>query len=163
VRRFLIALALLLPQAAPVLSAQDTAPVQATAEDFLRAKTRNLPGEVVITVEPPTNRNKLAPCQAFEAFQPTGARAWGRTTVGVRCVAGAHWSLYLQARVKVVADYLVAAHPLVPGQALRREDLASRNGDLTQLPEGTLTDPEQALGRLTSSNIAQGQPLLADQ
>jgi flagella basal body P-ring formation protein FlgA len=163
VRRFLISLALLLPQPALVLAVQDPAPVQAAAENFLRAKTRDLPGQVSISVEPPVAQNKLAPCQAFEAFQPSGARAWGRTTVGVRCVAGANWSLYLQARVKVLADYLVAAHPLAPGQPLRMEDLSSRQGDLTQLPEGTLTDPEQALGRLTSSNISQGQPLRADQ
>lgn len=137
--------------------------MKAAAEAFLRTQTKGLPGEVTVSVEAPHVGNSLQACTAFEVFLPPGARAWGKTNVGVRCVSGANWSLYLRARVKVMAPYLVAAHALTPGQPLRQEDMASQKGDLTQLPAGTLTDPNQALGKLPGYGIQSRQPLRADQ
>ena len=156
-----LALILFLPALA--LAVQDPTPVKAAAEDFLRAQTRDLPGEVSISVDPPMARNNLQACDAFEGFLPAGAKAWGRITVGVRCVAGASWSLYLRARVKVMGEYLVAAHALAPGQTLGPEDVVSRKGDLTLLPGGFLTDPMQLRGKQAGFNIASGQTLRADQ
>ena len=40
-----------------------------------------------------------------------GTRAWGRFSVGVRCDSPVTGTAYLQARVAVVADYLIAARP----------------------------------------------------
>jgi len=162
VSRFSIACGFLLLSSC-ALATQEPAPVKAAAEEFLRTQTKGLPGEVTISVEAPHADNSLQACTAFEAFLPQGARAWGKTNVGVRCVAGANWSLYLRARIKVMAPYLVAAHALTPGQALRQEDIATQKGDLTQLPTGTLTDPNQALGRLPGYGIQSRQPLRTDQ
>ena len=92
----------LLPLA--VLAHQDPEPVKAALEEFLRVQTRGLPGTVTFHVNGIDSANNLPPCEAFELFLPTGARLWGRTTVGVRCAAGANWSLFVKVQVKVEGD-----------------------------------------------------------
>ncbi|MDD5298551.1 MAG: flagellar basal body P-ring formation chaperone FlgA [Rhodocyclaceae bacterium] len=159
--RSALCLALILPTLA--LAVQDPLFVKTAAEDFLRTQTKDLPGEINISVEAPSAGNKLQACNTLEAFLPPGSRAWGRTTVGIRCVEGASWSLYLRARVQVTGDYLVTTHALAPGQALGTEDVTTRKGELTQLPAGILTDPKQVQGKQASVSVPSGQALRADQ
>ncbi|RAE77565.1 flagellar basal body P-ring formation protein FlgA, partial [Burkholderia multivorans] len=63
------------------------------------------------TVAPAFPRG-LAACTTLEPFLPTGARLWGRTTVGVRCAGERPWTVYLQAKVTVHATYYVAARQI---------------------------------------------------
>jgi flagella basal body P-ring formation protein FlgA len=62
-----------------------------------------LPGEVSVKVGAVDPRTALAACPAPEAFLQPGARAWGKTTVGVRCTAPSSWTMYIQAQVNVKA------------------------------------------------------------
>ena len=55
-------------------------------------------------------------------FMPTGARLWGRTTVGVRCAGERPWTIYLQARVSLHATYYLAARALALADVPRNED-----------------------------------------
>jgi hypothetical protein len=75
-----------------------------------------------------------------------GTRAWGRINVGVRCVAGATWTLYLPARVRIEGNYLVASRALGRGQIIAEGDYGFMRGDLTELPPNILTDPQQLDG-----------------
>jgi flagella basal body P-ring formation protein FlgA len=93
---------------------------------------------------------------------PTGAKPWGRTNVAVRCQLEQSWSIFLPVHIRVVTDYLVAARPLAQGQTVTAGDLARREGDLSDLPTGVLTDERQAVGRTASMSIAAGRPLRAD-
>ena len=68
----------------------------------------------------------------------------------------------MRATVKVVADYVVSAKPLTQGQLLTAADLTTLKGDLTQLPPGIITDPNQAFGRTMASSIPLGSPLRQD-
>lgn len=135
---------------------------EARAHELLRQHTAGLPGEVSITVHPLDPNSQLPACAALEAFLPTGTRAWGRISVGVRCDSPVVWTAYLQAQVAVEADYLVAARPLRAGQVLGPGDYASRRGDLTALPDNTLTDASQVGGHLTRIAVAAGQALRGD-
>lgn len=135
---------------------------EARAHELLRQHTAGLPGEVAITVHPLDPNSQLPACAALEAFLPAGTRPWGRISVGIRCDSPVSWTAYLQAQVAVTADYLVAARPLRAGQVLGPDDLLSRRGDLSALPENTLTDITQAAGHHTRFAIATGQPLRGD-
>ncbi len=165
-RRALPVLALLAALPGPAITAahaqQAAGAVEARVRDFLQAQAAGLPGEVRIQVSPLDPNNQLPACAALEPFLPAGTRAWGRISVGVRCDSPVTWTAYLQAQVSVVADYLVAARPLRAGQIVGPADLGQRRGDLTALPDNTLTDPTQASGHNTRIAIAAGAPLRGD-
>jgi flagellar basal body P-ring formation protein FlgA len=148
--------------AAPPGPIQSGALVQSTAETFVRRETAHLGGTVVVTVSPPDARLRLAACEQLEAFAPPGSRLSGRTTVGVRCNAPAHWQVLLPANVQITATYFVAAHTLQGGHPISLEDLLPRQGDIGQLGVDVITDPDQAIGLLVAGGIAAGQALRAE-
>jgi flagella basal body P-ring formation protein FlgA len=141
---------------------QELPPVTKVVEDFLRIQTQGLPGEVSFTIGNLDPNNQLTPCNSFDVSLPPGTRAWGRTHIAVRCLAPENWSLFVAVQVRVTADYLVAAHPLVQGQTVVAADLVRQRGNLAELPAGILTEETQAIGRTASLSILAGRPLRAD-
>lgn len=151
--------ATLLVAAGPVGARQDPDAVRRVVEEFLRVQTVGLPGSVSFQVGAIDPHNNLAPCPRLEAFLPTGARHWGHTTVGVRCHGDDGWSIFVPARVRVLAPVLVAARSLAPGAILSDGDLAERQSDLGEMPAGVLTDRRQALGHRLTIGLPAGRPL----
>lgn len=153
------------PQAAaqpgPLPGQQDPEAIHAAALAFLQQQAVGLPGKVDITVAAAFPRG-IAACSSLEPFMPTGARMWGRTTVGVRCAGGRPWTIYLQAHVSLHATYYLAARAMGPGEVLTAADLVARDGDLTGLPQAIVTDPSQAVGSVSLTRIAAGMPLRID-
>ncbi|SEK70498.1 flagellar basal body P-ring formation chaperone FlgA [Nitrosovibrio tenuis] len=147
---------------APMSAKQDLGLVQETAENFLRAQSAGLPGQVEIVLGPVDARISLPTCAALEASLAPGSRAWGNTTVIVRCATLNPWTVYVRATVKVMAAYVVSAKPLTQGHILTAADLTMRSGDLSQLPTGVITNPDQAFGRTLAANLAFGSPLRKD-
>ena len=152
--------------AAPVALAQggarqDGAALRALAESYLQAQSAGLPGAVTVRLGAVDPRLSLAACPAPEAFQQPGARPWGKTTVGVRCTAPV-WTVFLQAQVSVVADYVVAGAPLAQGQAIDASQLATMQGDIAAMPNGIITDMAQAIGRTPTVSLPAGTPLRLD-
>lgn len=141
---------------------QDLEALKPNIQDFLVAQSMGNPGKVKVTVGAIDPRLKLAQCMAIEVFLPAGSRAWGKTSVGVRCSAPVNWTIYAQANVSVNAPYLVAAKPLSQGHLMVAEDFFMQEGDLTQLPAGIFTDASQVLGRSVSSSVAAGSVLRQD-
>lgn len=148
-------------QAAP--ARQDLGAVRQVVTQYLQAQTAGLPGKVSINVGKLDQRMTLAACPAPEAFQQPGARAWGKTTVGVRCTAPVVWTVYIQAQVSVVGEYVAAAVPLVQGKEIDISQLAMVKGDIAALPNGVVTDMAQAVGRSSTMSLASGAPLRLDQ
>jgi flagellar basal body P-ring formation protein FlgA len=140
---------------------QDGESIRATALAFLQQQAAGLPGKVDITVTQVFPRG-LAPCSSLDPFMPTGARLWGRVTVGVRCVGERPWTMYVQARVSINATYYVAARALAPGDVLSNADLVAHDGDLTMMPQAVITDPSQAVGAIALGRVAAGLPLRSD-
>ncbi|UXU87694.1 flagellar basal body P-ring formation chaperone FlgA [Burkholderia sp. S-53] len=140
---------------------QDPESIRRAALAFLQQQIAGLPGKTTATVTTAFPRG-LAACTTLEPFLPTGARLWGRTTVGVRCAGERPWTVYLQAKVAVQATYYVAARQIAPGEPLGAADLIARDGDLTVLPLAVITDPAQAIGSTALARISAGLPLRQD-
>jgi flagella basal body P-ring formation protein FlgA len=141
---------------------QNVNALRSVAEQFLLTQTAGLPGEVSVKVGAVDPRTALAHCPAPEAFLQPGARAWGKTTVGVRCTAPSAWTIYIQAQVNVKAEYVAAAVPLAQGQAVEQGQLMLVRGDIATMPNGIITDMAQAVGRTPTVSLAAGTPLRLD-
>lgn len=153
-------------QAALARAAELSGNAKPVIEQFLLTQTGGLPGKVSIRIDTPMS-GALPACDALEAFLPNGARVWGRVSVGLRCRGGNNgdgsatpvWTRYVPAYVAVVANYYVAGRPINAGDTLNAADIALREGDLTTLPRGVITNPQQASGMVASNRIALGAPL----
>jgi flagella basal body P-ring formation protein FlgA len=156
-----LALLLAAPLALAQAPRQDLAALPHIVEQYLKTQAAGLPGDVKVSVSPLDQRINLAPCPAPEAFQQPGARAWGKTTVGVRCTAPA-WTIYVQAQVSVMTDYVAASVPLAQGQPIEPGQLVLLKGDIATMPNGILTDIAQAVGRSPLVSLPSGAPLRSD-
>ena len=146
----------------PTPARQDPAVLRQVVEEYLQQQTAGLPGQVGISVGHIDARLALAACEAPQAFQAPGARAWGKTTVGVRCAPPTSWTVYIQAQVSVTGDYIAAAVPLAQGQAIDPSQLVAMKGDLAALPNGIVTEMAQAIGRSPTVSLPSGAPLRLD-
>jgi len=149
------------PAATAPAGQEDGETIRRAALAYLEQQTVGLPGKIAVNVKPVFPRG-LAACTTLEPFMPTGARLWGRTTVGVRCAGAKPWTLYLQAQVSIEATYYLAARQIEPGSVVTTEDLLARNGDLSNLPRAIITDPSQAVGAVALARISAGMPLRQD-
>lgn len=146
----------------PLLAlAQST--LEGALDDYLRAQTQGLPGQVSYRIGQLDARTQLSPCQAFEPFLPAGSRLWGKATVGVRCLGPAQWTVYVPVQVTVSGNYLISARTMAAGYVINAADVVVRSGDLSGLPATVLTDPAQAVGKTVKNGFAAGQPLRSDQ
>jgi flagella basal body P-ring formation protein FlgA len=141
---------------------QDPAVLKGLVEQFLQQQTAGLPGKATVTVGNIDPRMSLAACAAPEAFQMPGSKPWGKVSVGVRCALPTPWTVYIQANISVIANYVVTAAPLAQGQAIEAGQLAVVQGDLAALPNGVITDTAMALGRMPTVSLPAGMPLRAD-
>jgi len=157
-----LAASLLAGTAAAQSGRQDIAVLKRTVEQFLQRQAGGLPGEVTVTVGAVDPRLNLAACPDPQAFFMPGARAWGKTSVGVRCATPSAWTVYIQASVTVVGDYVASAAPLVQGQPIDAGQLTVLKGDLTMLPAGIATDVSQVIGRSATVSLPPGTPLRLD-
>jgi flagella basal body P-ring formation protein FlgA len=160
--RFLIILLLLPALSWAGTERQDSKRILNTVSQFLETQSIGLPGKIKITLGTIDDRLNLAPCANMEAFLPNGSRIWGKTTVGVRCSAPTNWTLFVQADVLVIGEYIISAAPLARGQMLNDEQLSVAVGDLTKLPNGVITSKEQAIGKIITVSIPAGTPLRTD-
>lgn len=104
----------------------------------------------------------LAPCNRTEPFTGAGARLWGRGSVGVRCVDGAHWSVLVPVTVRAWGPALVASAPLAAGSTVGPAEIAEQEIELTREPPGLLRDLEQVQGQSLTRSVLPGQPLRAN-
>jgi flagella basal body P-ring formation protein FlgA len=108
-------------------------------------------------------RLRLAPCQRIEPHLPPGARAWGRTRVGLRCVEGPKgWNVYLPVTVKVFAPGVVAAAALPGGTVLRAEHLEIAEVDWAEERSPAFANPSRLIGRALLRPLAAGAALHQD-
>ena len=138
---------------------QNLSAIKSKITEFLETQAIGYPGKVSVHAGSIDPNMKLAQCTEMQVFLPTGSRAWGKTSVGVRCNAPSIWTIYVQATVNVIAQYLVAAAPLAQGQIVTDQDVMFESGDLTQLPAGVFTDQGQAVGRTVNISITAGTVL----
>lgn len=143
-----------------LLAAQSN--IHQAIEQFLEAQTQNLPGTVNYSIGQIDTRTQQTACTNYSAFLPPGGRLWGKSTLGIRCLAPNTWTAYVQIQVRIVGDYLVAARSLRAGNILSASDLNVINGELSAQPPSVLTDPAQAIGKSVKNGLAAGQALRSE-
>lgn len=157
-KHLLYILFMLAASSAPIAMAeQNRTDLRGAVESYLQSQTKDLPGNVSIRVDDIDSRLRLRDCPEMEMYLPSGAKLYGKTTVGVRCPGKDGWSVFVPAYVKVTAEVLIANHPLQQGQTLRENDFSTQTTELTQ--PGVLTSPSEATGRIVKYNIGSGQIL----
>jgi flagella basal body P-ring formation protein FlgA len=109
-------------------------------------------------------RLRLAPCERVEAYLPPGARAWGRTRIGLRCQQGAtRWNVSLPLTVRVWAPAAVLSGPLPAGSVLAAEHLSLAEVDWAAEPSSVFADPARLVGRTLARPMPAGDaPRQAD-
>lgn len=135
------------------------------AERVLRhveAQTANLPGKVQVTVRPLDERTRVGACDDMQVFTAPGARLWGQSSVGVRCVRPQPWQVFVPVTVRVSGEVVVANRPLAAGTVLEAADVSVRNEELTTAPASIVLDPSNAIGRTLATGIAAGAALRAE-
>lgn len=108
------------------------------------------------------DRYALAPCRRTEPFLPANARLWGRSSVGLRCVDGASWSLLVPVTVRLWGPALVAAGPLAAGAVPAAQDVQSQEVELTREGPSVLRDAGQLGGRTLVRPVGAGQVLRSE-
>lgn len=102
-------------------------------------------------------RLRLAPCSQIEPYLPAGSRAWGRTRVGLRCLAGAsRWNVYLPITVRVLAPAPVLREPLPAGTEINASHLTEAEVDWADRPGAPVADPFSLVGRILARPMLAG-------
>jgi len=114
--------------------------------------------EVVVgTLDP---RLRLAPCARVEPYLPAGARLWGRTRLGLRCVEGAvRWNVYLPITVKAFGPAWVLAGGVAAGAVLKEGDAIESEVDWAAESAAIVARPEAWVGLIAARPLQAGQAL----
>ena len=106
-------------------------------------------------------RLRLTPCEQIQAYLPSGARLWGKTRVGLRCVKGVTaWNVYLPITVNVFGPALVSTSALPTGHVLAASDFIQAEVNLSEdLMNPPVTESAQLLGRVLAKPLSPGQSL----
>lgn len=127
-----------------------------------QTQSQGLPGEVAVVVGNLDPQTQLPACTSLETFTPPGARPWGNTHIGVRCLAPKPWNILVPVQITVTGNYIVTARALTAGQTIALGDLAVLRGDLASLPTGVISEASKATGKILKNSLAANQPLRAD-
>ncbi len=131
--------------------------IQQRAQDFLAQQHRATTDPPQIQIKPLDPRLRLPKCgTALEAFFPSGAKAFGNTSVGVRCPGSRPWTVYQSANVRVYQPVLVASRSLPKGTVLSPADLKAERRDLTTLAGGYETVSDNLLGKQLRQALPAG-------
>lgn len=142
------------------------APVeQKRLERWLRAQP-GLPGgkpiRVAIEMKPDNRKTRLAACEKSEFFLPRGARLRGRINVGERCTAGASWTRWHTAFVRIHGPALVSRHALPAGSTPRPADFRVAQIEWSAHPHDPAPVDTVLDGQQLIRALAADQPLRAD-
>jgi len=119
-------------------------------------------GEVEVVVGEIDPRLSLAPCARYEPYIPAGARLWGRSSLGVRCVEGANWSVFVPIEVRVWNVVPVAARPIARGRPVTQDDIRLDRVDVTRVTGNLLSPEDMVEGNVAVRSIGAGEPLRRD-
>lgn len=116
--------------------------------------------ELEVQLGAPDPRLRLAPCEQVQAFVPPGQSLWGRSRIGLRCVAGAvRWSISVPVQVRVFAPAWAATQALPAGVTLEAAHLERRRVELSAEASPALAQAEPPLGRVLARPLESGEGL----
>ena len=160
----LLAFGLFLLSGVATAAADQSGTREAAGQDALESFVREQIGDrhrAEITFGKLPSGTKLAPCRKIQPFLPRGTRLWGRTRIGVRCLAGANWTIAMPMEVRIFGEVLVATRAMRARASLSANDVELREMELTRLNGKPITDPMSIDGQMMARNIRAGQPLMS--
>jgi flagellar basal body P-ring formation protein FlgA len=106
------------------------------------------------------SRLRLAPCARVEPYLPAGARLWGRTRLGLRCVEGASaWNVFLPVTIKAWGPAWVLTGNIAPGAVLSANDATQTEVDWAADTAPIIANPDAWLGQTAARQLMAGQAL----
>lgn len=142
--------------------AMDLGPLtQRWLDDALaRNQSTGLPLRMEVSVGSLDSRLRLAPCARVEPYLPVGARLWGRTRLGLRCVEGATaWNVFLPVTVKAFGPAWVLVSNVAPGAVLTPNDATEAEVDWAAESAPVMANPDLWVGQVASRQLVAGQAL----
>lgn len=105
-------------------------------------------------------RLRLSQCASpLQAFQPSGARLSGATSVGVRCPDAGGWTIYVPAAIDVFDQALVTTRALNKGTALGSGDVQVLEVAVSRLGHGHLRADDRIAGHVMRRSVPGGTVL----
>ncbi len=149
------------PSAAAPGPWEDAARLLETAAAFVRARLGD-DGDVSVRLGRLDRRLRLRRCDGrLQAFWPHGRRPrTGHASVGVRCLGGVRWKIYLPVRIRRYAQVVVAARALPAGHVLSAADLKRTRLEVDGL-RSYHREPRRLDGMVLRRALAAGQPVEA--
>jgi flagellar basal body P-ring formation protein FlgA len=147
---------------APAVAAASSTDLARGARVFLEQQVLPGGGEVEVVIGELDPRLTLAPCARYEPFVPAGAKLWGRSSLGVRCVEGANWTVFVPIEVRVWGTVQTAARPIGRGRPITADDVRIDRVDLTRISGAIYGADESLDGNVAVRSIAAGEPLRRD-
>jgi len=102
---------------------------------------------------------RLSPCEDAEAFLRPGARLWGRSFVGYRCLQHPGWSISVPVTVRLFGQALVATQPIAALQAISASAVREQEVEVTREPGGVVAAAEQLEDHICTRSVEVGQPI----
>lgn len=141
--------------------------------EALRQEAQRWASEAVLKSQPPgvnlrmraevgalDSRLRLAPCGNIEPHLPAGARLWGRSRVGLRCVDGVtRWNITLPVVVSATGKAWVMRGHVAAGALVTESDVMEADVDWADEPSPVLADRNQWVGQTAARLLSTGQTL----
>ena len=125
-----------------------------------RNQAAGLPLRMEVSVGSLDSRLRLAPCARVEPYLPTGARLWGRTRLGLRCVEGPiAWNVFLPVTVKAYGPAWVLTGPVAAGTVLSAQDAMEAEVDWAEESAPVMANPDMWVGQVAARSLVAGQAL----
>ena len=106
------------------------------------------------------SRLKLAPCANIEPYLPVGARLWGRTRIGLRCVDGmTRWNISLPVTVKAWGNAWVIKNHVPSGSVVSEANVVQTEVDWAEEANSVLIDAALWQGYMATRVLTTGQTL----
>jgi flagella basal body P-ring formation protein FlgA len=113
-----------------------------------------------VTVGPMDPRLKLAACQTVEPYLPVGARLWGKSRIGLRCLdTDTRWNISLAVAVKAIGVAWTVRNPVAPGVAIQLGDVVQTEVDWAEESAPVLGEAATWEGQVATRLLSTGQTL----
>ncbi|MBP6598194.1 MAG: flagellar basal body P-ring formation protein FlgA [Giesbergeria sp.] len=133
---------------------------QSWIDTALQQTPQSTPLRMEVDVGALDERLRLAPCARIEPYLPAGARLWGRSRLGLRCLEGtARWNVFLPLTIKAFGPAWVLTSNVPAGTALTEADAMQAEVDWAAEPASVLADPSLWVGQVASRPLVSGQAL----
>lgn len=143
-------------------SAQELA---ALTQQWVDQALQRMPAEATplrmqVSVGQLDSRLRLAPCARVEPYLPAGARLWGRSRLGLRCVEGeTRWNVFIPLTVQAFGPAWVLTGNVATGTTLTEQDAMQAEVDWAAEPAAVVTNAHAWVGQVAARPLAAGHAL----